>query len=71
MPNGTALGRQGAADFLGMLEQVTPDVVRKRTRALIENAPARAEMSRAAQTLVDGRGAARVAEELWPASPSS
>lgn len=55
----------GAVLYLGSADEVDAPRIREAAERLRSDAEARARMSRSALALTDGRGAERVAEELW------
>ncbi len=58
------LGRVGAAINVGWYQDITSSMIANAISKLIEDADKRAEISRIARTIVDGKGALRVLEKI-------
>ncbi|MBN9411001.1 MAG: UDP-2,4-diacetamido-2,4,6-trideoxy-beta-L-altropyranose hydrolase [Burkholderiales bacterium] len=63
------LGQRQALHFLGEAQAVSAQDIGMRVQALWQDAPALARLAAAGQDLVDGRGAARVADALLSLAP--
>jgi len=60
----SAFVEAGIAESLGIYHQVTPDALANEVAALLRDERRRAQMSERARRLVDGKGAARVAQAI-------
>lgn len=64
-PGAAAVARAGATVNLGRYEDLNAAVIGAEVAALADDAPRRAELSRRARAVVDGRGALRVLDAMW------